>query len=68
MLGLLFLIGKFLLLDKNINLSQYVNENISIAQKCVKFNLIKIQLHGTFKHKMTLVHSNVSFVTRHHLI
>ena len=26
------------------------------------------QLHGTFKRKMTLLHSNVSLVTRHHFI
>ena len=27
-----------------------------------------IQLHGAFKHEMTFLHSNVSFVTRHHFI
>ena len=29
---------------------------------------IVTQLHGTFKHKITLLHSNVSLVTRHHFI
>ena len=37
----------------------------STAQTCVK---PIIRLHGTFKRKMTLMHSNVSLVTRHHFI
>ena len=31
----------------------------------MKINSIEIQFHGTFKHKMTLMHSNISLVTRH---
>ena len=29
---------------------------------------IVIQLHGTFKHKMVLMHSNVLLFMRHHFI
>ena len=48
--------------------SHYANWNICPCTEMRENEHIEIQLHRTFKHKITLMHSDVSLFVRHHFI